>query len=72
MISEAVANKLALISAVNAEIKGMETTNIERHEHGKGFAYGEEAFFKSAEELRRIAATCNIKGEYKHENNIKS
>jgi hypothetical protein len=47
--------RLALVLAVQAEIKGMEAANEQRASIGESRAYGEEAFFEKAEELRNIS-----------------
>ena len=46
--------RLALISAVNAEIEGMKARNIEREANGFAMAYDDLAFSNKANELREI------------------
>lgn len=53
--------RLALVLAVQAEIEGMKTLNVERENNGMSNAYDEGAFFDKAEELRNLAASHNDK-----------
>jgi hypothetical protein len=47
---------LAAVLAIEADIEGMKTANIERERNGNSIAYGEAAFFQAANALREIAA----------------
>jgi hypothetical protein len=49
------AKRFGLILAIQAEIEGMKVENISRQDKGYSLAYGEEAFFEKAEELRNIS-----------------
>ena len=47
--------RLALILAVQAEIEGMKSANIERESNGVAIAWDESMFCEKAEELRNLA-----------------
>ena len=47
--------RLALVLAIQAEIEGMKSFNIERTANGYALAYTPDDFFEKAEELRELA-----------------
>jgi len=51
--------RLALISAINADIEGMKVANMRREAQGFALAYSENVFFEAAEELRALANKHN-------------
>ena len=51
--------RLAFVLAIQAEIEGMKTANIERENAGYALAYDEKAFTEVAEELRMLATKHN-------------
>jgi hypothetical protein len=53
----------AEIEATKAEIEGMKALNQYRRDAGRAIAYSDEAFFKIAEELRKISKEILTKKE---------
>lgn len=47
--------RMALVLAVQAEIEGMKSDNMQREAVGSSMAYTEEDFFAKADDLRNLA-----------------
>lgn len=55
MTTPRTAHALALITAAQARIAGMQAENLDRQVQGYSLAYGEDAFFQEAGTLEQIA-----------------